>query len=71
MPQKYVMDFIPDETLFKAVMYARRLMKRGTPPAIANTRAAKYYGVSVTEVTRHTGQTGGRVASKRKKKRSL
>jgi len=64
--KKYRMDYIPDKRLFKAVMFARRMMREGKKPAIANSRAAKYYRVSVSDVAQYTGQTGGRVAARRK-----
>lgn len=68
MVLKDVIDYIPDKTLFKAVMFARKMMRRGTPPSIANARAAKYYGVSVHEVAHYTGQVGGRIRGRLKKK---
>jgi hypothetical protein len=55
------MDYIPDKTVFKAVMFARRMMQKGTPPPIANTKAAKYYGVSSSEVAHYTGQNASRI----------
>jgi hypothetical protein len=59
------MDYIPDRTLFNAVMFARRMIREGTPPGVANTRAADYYGVSVQDVAHYTGQVGGRSARRR------
>ena len=64
--KKYVMDYIPDEKLYKAVMFARKMIRQGTKPPIANSRAAKHYNVSVSDVAQHTGQAGGRVAARRK-----
>jgi hypothetical protein len=52
------MPYIPNRQLYLAVMFARRMMREGTPPGIANARAADYYSVSVTDVARHTGQVG-------------
>jgi len=60
------MDYIPDKKLYKAVMFARNMIRKGINPPIANSRPAKYYKVSVSDVARHTGQTGGRVAARRK-----
>ena len=37
------MDYIPDKTVFKAVMFARRMMQKGTSPPLANTKAAKIF----------------------------
>ena len=65
---KYQMDYIPDKELFKAVMFARRMIRQGTKPPLANSRAAKYYHVSVSDVAKYTGQTGGRVAATQKKR---
>lgn len=62
---KYNMDYIPDKELFKAVMFARKMIREGTPPGIANTRAAGYYGKKVYDVARYVGQTASRVKSKR------
>jgi hypothetical protein len=56
---RYGFDYIPDLTLFKAVMFALHMMGEGKPPAVANTRAARYYRVSVSDVAHYTGQAGG------------
>ncbi len=48
--QSYSMDYIPDKRLFAAVMFARRMMREGAALGVANTRAAKYYGVPVQDV---------------------
>jgi hypothetical protein len=63
------MDYIPDKTLFKAVMFARRMMREGTAPPVANTRAAAYYGVPASAVARYTGQVGGRTRWRRWRQR--
>lgn len=63
----YSVDYIPDKSLFAAVIFARRMMREGTPPAIANTRAADYYGVAVQDVAHHTGQVGGRSARRKRR----
>ena len=68
MLRKNVMDYISDKTLYKSVMFARKMIREGKQPRIANSRAAKYYGVSVSDVAHFTGQTAGRIAGKRKKK---
>lgn len=67
--RRYAMDYIPDPTLFKAVMFARKLMRDGVPPPVANVRAANYYQVQVSDVAHHTGQTGGTHAHRRKRSR--
>jgi hypothetical protein len=66
--RRYVIDYIPDRTLFKAVMFALRMMREGTPPAVANTRAAGYYGVAVSDVAHYTGQAGA-AGSRRRNRR--
>jgi hypothetical protein len=57
--RRYAMDFIPDPDLFKAVMFARRMIQEGTPAGVANTRAARYYRVEVSDVAHYVGQAGG------------
>jgi hypothetical protein len=60
------MDYIEDKTLFKAVTFALKMMQQGTPPAVANTRSANYYGVSVGDVAHYTGQAAGTCAHRRR-----
>jgi hypothetical protein len=67
--ERDVMDFIPDKKLYAAVMFARKMIRGGTPPQVANSRAAEYYAVSVSDVAHYTGQTAGRIAAVRKKKK--
>lgn len=62
------MDFIPDKSLYAAVMFARKMMREGTPPGVANNRAAQYYGVSVQDVAHYTGQAGGRSNARRRRR---
>jgi len=54
----YYMDYIPNKTLFKAVMFSRKMIRDGLPAGLANCRAAKYYGVNSSEVARYVGQVG-------------
>ncbi len=61
------MDYIPDKTVFKAVMFARRMMQKGTSPPLANTKAAKYFRISVSEVAHYTGQNASRIKAVKKK----
>ena len=63
---EYVMGYIKNKTLFKAVMFARNMMRDGTDPAIANSRAAKYYKVKVSDVAHHTGTVAGRISGFKK-----
>jgi len=63
----HLMDYIPDKTLFKAVMFARSMIRNGTRPDIANDRAAKHYRVSVSDVGHYVGQVGGTVSGSKRK----
>jgi hypothetical protein len=67
--RRYAMDYIPDKTLFKAVMFALRMMREGTPPPVANTRAADYYRVGVSDVAHYTGQAGAACSRRRGRRR--
>ncbi len=49
------MDYIADTALYKAVMFAKKMIGEGTPSGIAITRAARYYGVHVSAVSKQTG----------------
>ena len=65
--RRYAMDYIPDPELYKAVMFARKMIRDGTPAGIANTRAANYYDVDVSDVARHVGQAGGTYRHRRRR----
>jgi len=65
--RRYAFDYIGDQALFKAVMFALKMMREGTPPGVANTRAASYYGFAVHEVAHYTGQAGGTCARRRRR----
>ncbi len=60
----YNMDYIPDKMLFKAVVFAREMIRNGTAPGIAIHRAAKYYGYEAHDVAHYVGQTGGTQAGR-------
>jgi len=64
----YDMDFIPDRILFKAVMFARRMMREGVPPPLANYKAARYWRVRVRDVAHYTGQVGASCARRRRRR---
>ena len=67
-----VCDRISNKQLFKAVVFAITMIRDGTYPSIANSRAAKYYGFSVAEVAKYVGQHSARIASsKRNMKREF
>lgn len=50
----YLIEFNPNATLVRAVTYARKLIDAGTPPESANSQAAAFYRVSVTDVAHYT-----------------
>jgi hypothetical protein len=58
--RKYRMDFIPDKKLYAAVMFARKMIRQGVSPGLANYKAAEHYGFSTSQVARYVGQFGGR-----------
>lgn len=62
----YPMDFIPDKELFKAVMFARQMIKQGLRVDISCYRAATYYGFQTCEVAHYIGQRGGRSNAQKK-----
>lgn len=63
--RKHVMEFISDKTLFRAVMFARTMMRSGTAPALANYRAAEFYKVKTEDVAHYTGQTASRLKAQK------
>jgi hypothetical protein len=63
------MDYIPDRTLYAAVMFARKMIREGTPAGVANCRAANYYGVAVEDVAHYVGQAGGTYAHRRRSRK--
>lgn len=60
--RRWAMDYIPNRTLYLAVMFARSMIRSGTSPGIAVVRAARYYRVMTKDVARYTGQCGGTYA---------
>jgi len=64
MENDFIMGFIKDKTLYKAVMYSRNLIRKGKPPGLSNYIAAKYYKVNISDVARHVGQVGARSKQK-------
>ena len=58
------MDYIADKTVYKAVMFARKLMRNGMKPGLANYKAARFYFVNTSQVARYTGQVGARIAQR-------
>ena len=65
----YAMDYINDKSVYAAVMFARKMIRKGTPAPVAIRRAANYYHVDVRSVAHYVGQVGGTVAGRRRRKR--
>jgi hypothetical protein len=64
------MDYIEDKTLYKAVMFARSMIRKGTPPQTAIYRAANYYQRNVSDVAHFVGQVAAEARHSRKRKRN-
>lgn len=62
----YVMDYISDKDVFKAVMFACKMIRNGTSPNNAIRKAANYYDVDMTDVAHYVGQRGARISSERR-----
>ena len=64
-------DYIADKKVFAATMFARKMIREGTSPGLANHIAALYHNVDETEVAKYVGQHAGRVnAIKNRRKKS-
>ena len=64
----YVMDYIDDKTLFLAVMFARKMIREGTPAQKAIRVASRYYKKDMSDIARFVGQCGARVSNERRSK---
>jgi hypothetical protein len=64
--RRYTIDYIPDKTLFKAVMFARKMIREGRHPGVANRIAANYYKVETADVAQYVGQAGGTTRHRRR-----
>lgn len=73
----YLMDKASDKDTFKAVMFACKMIRRGSLPGNAIRTASRYYDCDMQEVAMLVGQRGGRTKSenveqvKRKKAKVL
>lgn len=65
--RKYLMDWIPDKDIFRAVMFARQMIREGTYPGRAVKIAANYYKVVSGDVAHYVGQAAGTFKGRRKK----
>lgn len=72
MPDKeYLMDLIEDKKLYKAVMWARKMIReQECAPAYAIQTAAKYYKRKTSKVAHYVGQVASRVKQRRKRTES-
>lgn len=59
-------DFIKDRNLFKAVTFSISMIRKGTPPPLAHSRAARYYKVRLSDVARYCGQHAVRIKENRR-----
>jgi hypothetical protein len=55
------MDFIKDKALYAAVMFARKMIREGTPPQKANYIAANFYKRNISDVAHYVGQAAAGV----------
>lgn len=67
----YACDYIGDKDVFKAVSFARTMIRQGVPPGLANHKAAKYYGVARSEVAKYCGQSAGTYATKARRNTAI
>ncbi|MBO4555730.1 MAG: hypothetical protein J5706_03150 [Elusimicrobiales bacterium] len=56
----YRMDFIKNKNVFKAVLFACKMIKEGKRAEHAIYVASTYYEVLKSEVAHYVGQRGGR-----------
>lgn len=56
----YIMDYIDDKDLYKAVMFACTMLRQGTPYMTAIRKASYYYQVDMDDVKHYVSQRGGR-----------
>ena len=59
----YLMEYIEDKDVYKAVCYARKLKRDGMNAGLAIYKASRYYKVDSSDVAHYMGQLGGNVNS--------
>lgn len=64
--KRHTMDFIQDRDVYRAVMFSRKLIGDGLAPPLAHARAARYYGVPISEVAKYVGQHAARIKAMRR-----
>ena len=57
---KYLMEYIRDPDTYKAVMFARNMIRNGRSAPVAIRIASRYWGVDISDVAHYVGQVGGR-----------
>lgn len=62
------MDYIDNPETYKAVMFARDMIRNGSNASIAIRKAAYTYQADMAEVAKYVGQSGGRKKSEAPKK---
>lgn len=62
----YLMDYIPDKDVYKAVMFARSLHRKGKSMSVSIRLASNYYDVDMSDVSKYVGQSGGRKRTERR-----
>ena len=65
---KYLMPYIDDKQLYKAVMFARRMIRNGTAPKRAIFRASIYYDCHISDVAHYVGQVASKVKEIKKER---
>jgi hypothetical protein len=63
------LPYIPERQLYAAVLFAPKMIREGTPPGLANWKAARHYGVSTSDVAHYTGLVAGRAKGARGRRR--
>lgn len=64
--RSYDMPYIQDPTVFKAVMFARMMIREDDlPPGVAITRAAGYYDVEPCQVAHYVGLAAQRIRERK------
>ena len=67
----YDMPFIPNKTLFTAVMWARKMIReKELPPGMAIARAARHYNVRQRDIGHHVGIAASRVKARKALRRA-
>ena len=63
----YLMDYIPDKAVYKAVMFACEMIRQGKGFWQAIRTASRYYDVDMEDVRHYVSQRGGRKMNEERK----